>query len=111
MRMSQEQASPEPVIDVRSADAYAGGHIVNAKNVPMDELDAHMDKLENLKDKPVVTVCQAGITSTKAVDALRKLGFENVYGIKGGMGAWTEAGLPIVSAKKVSRKKPKRKKK
>jgi rhodanese-related sulfurtransferase len=98
------------VIDVRSADAFASGHIVNAKNVPMDELDAHMDKLENLKDKPVVTICQAGITSTKAVDALRKLGFENVYGIKGGMGAWTEAGLPVVSAKKVSGKKPKKKK-
>ena len=92
------------VIDVRSADAFSGGHIVNAKNIPFDELDAHKDKLDNLKDKSIVTVCQAGTTSTKAVDALRKHGIESVYGIKGGINAWTEAGLPVVSARKSKKK-------
>jgi len=92
------------VIDVRSAVAFAGGHIVNAKNIPFDELDAHEDKLKNLKSNPVIAVCDGGITSTKAVDALRKKGFESVYGIKGGMNAWTQAGLPVVTVKKSKKK-------
>lgn len=93
------------VIDIRSADAFKGGHIVNARNIPFDELAANTKKLENLKSKPVVAVCDAGITSTKAVNELRKLGLENVYGLKGGMNAWTQAGLPVVAGKKMKKKK------
>ena len=92
------------VIDVRGIEAFSRGHIVNARNIPFDELQAGAKKLGNAKSTPIIAVCDAGITSTKAVDALRKLGFENVYGIKGGMTAWTTAGLPVVTAKK-SRKK------
>ena len=92
------------VLDIRSTDSWSAGHIVNAKNIPFDELDGHKEKLDNLKDKPIIAVCDAGITSTKAVDALRKRGFESVYGIKGGMKAWTDAGLPIVTARKSKKK-------
>ena len=77
---------------------------VNARNVPFDELLANKEKLDNLKSKPMVAVCDAGITSTKAVNELRKLGIENVYGLKGGMNAWTQAGLPVVTAKKMKKK-------
>ena len=92
------------VIDVRSIEAFSRGHIVNARNIPFDELQASAEKLGSAKSAPIIAVCDAGVTSTKAVDVLRKLGFESVYGIKGGMTAWTQAGLPVVAAKK-SRKK------
>jgi len=92
------------VLDVRGVDAYAGGHIVNAKNIPFDELEANSSKLEKLKSKPVVAVCQNGITSTKTVNELQKLGFESVYGLKGGMAAWTQASLPVVTSKKTKSK-------
>jgi rhodanese-related sulfurtransferase len=93
------------VIDLRSAEAFSKGHIVNAKSVPMDELEGHMSKLDKLKKKPVITVCDSGITSTRAVNNLRSAGFESVYGLKGGMAAWGQAGLPVVSAKKTKSKK------
>jgi rhodanese-related sulfurtransferase len=92
------------VIDLRSSENFAQGHIVSARNVPMDELDAKLDKLSALKTKPVLAVCAAGITSTKAIDALRKAGFENVYGLRGGMNAWSQAGLPVVTGKKTRSK-------
>ena len=92
------------VLDVRSAEAYARGHIVNARNIPFDELQDDNKKLKNLKSKPVVAVCDAGMTSNKAIDALKKMGFESVYGIKGGMNAWTQAGLPVVTGKKTKGK-------
>lgn len=96
--------SDAAVIDIRSTEAYAGGHIVNAKNIPLDELDANREKLGKMKSKAIVAVCDAGTSSAKAVDALRKQGFESVYGLKGGMNGWTQAGLPVVSGKKTKKK-------
>ena len=94
------------VIDLRSADAFARGHIVNARNILLDELDANQDKITRFGDKPILAVCDAGVSSSKAVDKLRKFGLESVYGLKGGIAGWTQANLPLVSAKKTrSRKK------
>ena len=92
------------VIDLRTVESFSQGHIVNAKNIPFAEFDAQIDKIAKFKHKPIVAVCDAGISSNKAVDSLRKTGFESVYGLKGGMTAWTQAGLPVVTAKKTKSK-------
>lgn len=92
------------IIDLRSADAFARGHIVNATNIPLDEFDVAHDKVTKLKDRPIVAVCNSGVTSNKAVADLRKSGFESVYGLKGGMSAWSQAGLPVVTGKKTKSK-------
>jgi len=99
------------VVDLRSVDAYAKGHIVSARSIPLDELDGRLNNLEDVKSKPIVAVCDNGITSTKAVNTLRTAGFESVYGLKGGMSGWSQAGLPVVTGKKTKTKKPKKKKK
>jgi len=100
------------IIDLRSAEAFARGHIVNARNIPMDELDANKEKLEKYGSKPILTVCDAGVSSSRAVSSLRKSGLESVYGLKGGISAWTQANLPLVTAKKTKTKdKNKNKKK
>lgn len=93
------------VLDLRSPDAFAKGHIVNARNIPFDELSANEDKIDKLKSKPILAVCDAGMSASRAVDNLRKSGIENVYGLKGGIAAWTEASLPLVTAKKTKSKK------
>jgi rhodanese-related sulfurtransferase len=90
------------VIDVRSAEAFARGHIVNARNIPMDELSANLEKIR--KHKSIVTVCDTGITSNQAVSTLRKSGMDNVYGLRGGINNWTQANLPLVTAKKTKKK-------
>jgi len=97
------------VLDLRSFDAFSKGHIVNARNIPSDELDAKMSQLTALKSKAIVAVCDVGITSTKAVNTLRAAGFESVYGLKGGMSGWSQAGLPVVTGKKTKARKAKNK--
>ena len=92
------------VLDLRSAEAFARGHIVNARNIPFDELSANKEKLEKMKSKPIIAVCDAGVTSSRVVDSLRKSGVESVYGLKGGINAWTQANLPLVTAKKTKKK-------
>lgn len=98
------------IIDLRSAEAYSTGHIVNAKNIPSDELEARMETLGHSKATPIVAVCDAGMSSTKAVHAMRAAGFESVYGLKGGMTGWSTAGFPVVTGKKTKAKKQKNKK-
>ena len=92
------------IIDLRSAEAFSRGHIVNAKNIPFDDLKANIEKIEKVKSGSVVAVCDAGMTSTKAIDVLRKHGIESVYGLKGGMNAGSQAGMPVVTAKKTKKK-------
>lgn len=92
------------VIDLRSPEAFARGHIVNAKNMPYEDLPANTDKIAKYAKKAIVAVCDAGVTSSKVVDSLRKSGLENVYGLKGGINAWTQANLPLVTGKKTKKK-------
>ncbi len=98
------------VIDIRSSEAFARGHIVNARNIPADELSTRLEQLEPLKDKPVIAVCDSGMTSSRTVSTLRSAGFESVYNLKGGMNGWTQAGLPVVTGKKTRSKSSKQKK-
>jgi len=93
------------VVDLRNVDAFAKGHIVSAKNIPADELDARMNVLESAKSKPIIAVCDAGTTASKAVHTLRAAGFDSVYGLKGGISAWSQAGLPLVTGKKTQARK------
>ena len=93
------------IIDLRNPEAFARGHIVNAKNIPIDELDANQEKLSKMKSSAILAVCDAGVTSKRAVDTLRKSGMESVYGLKGGITAWTAANLPLVTNKKTKSKK------
>jgi len=93
------------VVDLRGKEAFERGHIVNAKNIPYDELEAGQVRLEQYKNKPVVAVCDAGMTSTRAVSALRESGFVSAYTLKGGMNSWTQAGLPVVTGKRTGGKK------
>lgn len=92
------------VIDLRSAEAFARGHIVNAKNIPFDELTARSDSLDKYRSKSIVTVCDAGTTSGKAVQLLQKAGIKDVYGLRGGIAAWSQANLPLVTSKKTKKK-------
>ena len=92
------------VLDLRSKEAFAQGHIVNAKNIPLDEFDAKRDAVLGSKARSVVAVCDSGHSSRKAVNSLRQSGHEAAFNLKGGMTAWNQAGLPVVTGKKTKSK-------
>lgn len=88
------------VIDVRGFESFKGGHIVNAKHIPMDELgDAAASKLKGLKDKAVIVYDDNGLKSGKAVTMLRALDFTQVTNLKGGLGAWARENYPLETRK------------
>jgi rhodanese-related sulfurtransferase len=50
------------------------------------------------KTLPLILVCQSGARSGRALAAAKKLGFDNVQSLGGGLKAWTAAGLPLEKA-------------
>lgn len=71
------------VIDVRDASEYQAGHVKFAINLNVDELEKNLNKIEDLKDKNVVTICNTGKKSQKAAEILVKNGFQKVYNAQG----------------------------
>jgi len=86
------------VIDVRNDAEFASGHIVDARNIPLDKLAERLNELAKFKDKPVLVNCQRGMRSAKACNILRKAEFTKVNNLAGGIDAWLAAKLPVVKA-------------
>lgn len=88
------------VVDVRDADAFQEGHIVDSTNIPMGDFADNIKKLDKYKSKTVVLVCQNGQKAGGAMSQLKKAGFENVFILTSGINAWKTAGMPLSKKKK-----------
>ncbi len=86
------------VIDVRPKDAYNQGHIVNALNIPLEDITSGKAKIDKLKKKPVVVYCQMGRSSSKASQKLTDSGLEQVFNLQGGINTWINEKLPLSKA-------------
>jgi rhodanese-related sulfurtransferase len=93
------------VIDVRDSGEFETGHIIDARNVPAKEIGQRADSLKKYKEKPVVLVCETGMTAAGSARALKALGFNKVAALKGGLRSWRQENLPLVkpAARKESR--------
>ncbi|WP_085317654.1 rhodanese-like domain-containing protein [Derxia lacustris] len=86
------------LVDVRSAEEFARGHITGARNIPLDQLEARSAELTKAKSKPLIVVCQSGQRAQRALALLTKAGFGEVVVLEGGVTAWQAAGLPLRTA-------------
>lgn len=83
------------IVDVREPDAFAAGHLRDAKNIPLKDLSNRLGELDKFKSKSIIAVCQAGVQSAKAASQLKKAGFNEAVSLDGGVTAWQAQGLPI----------------
>ncbi len=84
------------ILDVRTPGEFFGGHIKNAFLADWnnkEEFDRRIAFID--KNKPVYIYCLAGGRSAAAADKLRKMGYENVYELKGGTNAWRATNKPL----------------
>jgi rhodanese-related sulfurtransferase len=84
------------VIDLRSADDFAKGHLPAARQIELAELGAKVGQLVKNKSNPVLLVCQTGQQSHKALRLVKDAGFAEVHVLDGGVNAWQQAGMPVV---------------
>ena len=87
------------VVDLRPIADFEKGHIPGSKNVQMSQFDPEAKQLATARALPVVLVCKAGQVAGGAAKRLRKAGFEKVFVLDGGIGAWQQAGLPLAKGR------------
>jgi hydroxyacylglutathione hydrolase len=84
------------VLDVRADGEWKGGHIEGAIHVHGGLVEERIDELPR-NGKPLAVICGSGYRSTVVASMLQRAGFEDVRNVPGGMRAWRNAGLPVVS--------------
>lgn len=90
-------ADPPLVIDVRTPDEYAAGHIPGARSVPFQAMGEHAEALRATGGTLVLT-CAHGPRATLARLALGDADGLEVFYLEGHMAGWQDAGLPLESA-------------
>ncbi len=71
-------ANGATILDVRTRGEYAGGHVKNSVNIPLDQLGGQLKRLK-AKDQPVITCCASGMRSASAKSFLKSQGYTKVY--------------------------------
>jgi len=87
--------SPIPfmLLDVRTAEEYAEGHIKGAVLIPLQELEQRISEVP--KDKQVYVYCRSGGRSARASKILVNEGYTRIENVVGGFMAWKDAGYPV----------------
>ena len=88
------------LLNVSETGEYDKGHIDGSLHIPLSKLDQRLYELEKKKAHPIVVTCWTGMHSAQACTKLAKLGFEQVFHLKGGIQAWQDENLPTVGKKK-----------
>ncbi|HKZ74908.1 MAG TPA: rhodanese-like domain-containing protein [Steroidobacteraceae bacterium] len=87
------------VLDIRTPDLYAAGHIGGSRHMPSDQiLKANETLLKKHKEKAVVVYDESGSLGAAAVRQLASQGFTRAVSLRGGIVAWRAENLPVVKA-------------
>lgn len=89
------------VFDLRSPKDFKEGHIPGANNINastlVNQAGDPSSAVHKTKSQPVVLVCQSDLVSTGVYKKLKRLGWENIRILKGGMFKWKRSFMPIES--------------
>jgi len=83
------------ILDVRTPEEFASGHIRGAVNVPVDELSKRLAELKLSPGEEIVVHCERGPRAAKAESILIESGYTNVRDLSGHMQGWRAESLPL----------------
>ena len=81
------------VLDVRSPEEYASGHVPGAVNIPYDQIASRIAEVP--KDQDVVLYCKSGRRAGIAAEVLAGQGYARLQHLEGDIVAWVDKGRPI----------------
>lgn len=91
-QIKQPKTAPY-LLDVRTQEEFAEGHVPRAANIPVQELETRLAEVP--KDRDVVVYCRSGARATRAAALLREKGYTRISEMTGSMMAWDAAKLPV----------------
>ena len=84
------------LVDIRDENDFKARHIIDSRRLAKEKITKNdFASLENSKDKPIIVICNAGISAQGVANQLLKAGFTKVNVLKGGINGWISAGLPV----------------
>ena len=86
------------LLDVRSPEEFAAGHLPGAVHIPHGELAARVAELSTARERDIVVYCRTGVRSAQALEVLDQAGFKRLFHLKGDYTRWTEEKRPVVAA-------------
>lgn len=89
--------SPLLILDVRTPEEYAEGHVPNAINIPHTEIKQQVSQIAQAatEGKEIVIYCRSGRRAGYAEEVLQSSGIHSLQHLEGDMNAWTENKQPI----------------
>ena len=84
------------ILDVRSRGEFSGGHLENAVNIPVQEIQQRYQELTDYTNENILIYCATGNRSTVAAKILIDNGFTRIYNMRSGIYVWAKEGNPIV---------------
>jgi len=82
------------ILDVRTPEEYADGHVPGAVNIPYDKINGRLDELLGAKNKDIVLYCHSGARAAIAAETLQGKGFAKLLHLEGDMVKWKREKLP-----------------
>lgn len=93
------EAGNVQILDVRTAGEFKNGHIKNALQADMRNMDEFANRVQHMdKTKPVYLYCLVGNRSAYAANWMRENGFSNVVELQGGINSWKMYNKPVEGA-------------
>ena len=84
------------LIDLRSPNEFADGHITGSINIPYANIEDRLHEIKLQEGKSLVLICDSGSQSANAGEVLNKSGYQNTVIVSGGIGAWKLDNLPLI---------------
>lgn len=94
LKFADEPGAPL-IVDVRTSEEYAAGHVPQALNVPHDETERRIEELAAGREIGIVVYCERGGRAAKAGSVFTAAGFKNVRHMEGDMSTWRADELPV----------------
>lgn len=83
------------ILDVRTPEEFAAGHVPGAINIPYTHLPARISELPDAADKDIVVYCATGVRAERAASRFRENGFTRLLHLDGDMKQWQENQRPV----------------
>ncbi len=90
-----QAAGTVTVVDVRTPQEFAEGHVPGAINIPVDTISSRLSELASHKEGELYLICRSGARSARAQGVLASAGFAHPINVTGGTLAWISAGYPV----------------
>lgn len=95
LKRIEKQDTSMVILDVRTPEEFAAGHVPGAINIPYTHLPSRISEVADAADKDIIVYCAVGVRAEMGAERLRENGFTRLLHLDGDMKAWEAQQRPV----------------